>query len=108
MRNLNNCYDAYPKRLQTITSAPEQLLVDDINLFPNPASDYFTLSTQGNYTKAEVVIYSVQGALISKQTLPLTNNTRVDLEGLSNGLYSVLLTNADGKILGKKKLVIAK
>ncbi|UPT66608.1 MAG: T9SS type A sorting domain-containing protein [Sphingobacteriales bacterium JAD_PAG50586_3] len=108
MRNLNNCYDAYPKRLETTTSAPEQLLVDDINLFPNPAQDYFTLLTSKDYGKVEVAVYSVQGGLVSKQTLPLTNNTRVGLEGLSNGLYSVLITNADGKILGKKKLLIAK
>jgi hypothetical protein len=108
MRNLNNCFDAYPKRIETTTSVAEQPKVDDIQIFPNPAQDYFTLLTPKDYSKAEVAIYSVQGHLVSKQTLPLTNNTRVDLDGLSNGLYSVLLTNTDGKIIGNRKLVIAK
>lgn len=107
MRNVNNCYDAYPKRIPTTTSTPEQFLADDVTLFPNPAQDHFTLVSAKDYGKADVAIYSVQGGLVSKQTLPLATNTRVDLQGLSNGLYSVLITNANGKILGNKKLVIA-
>jgi hypothetical protein len=79
-----------------------------IKLFPNPAQDYFIISTQGNYTKADVAIYSVQGILVNKQTVNIANGLRIGLEGLSKGLYSVLVTDTQGKILGKDKLAILK
>ena len=58
-----------------------------LKVYPNPANDY--LNVEGNITSVEV-LNTVGQCLLSKQ---VNGNTRIDLNGLSNGIYLLRVYN---------------
>jgi hypothetical protein len=95
MRNLNNCYDAYPKRIETTTSLPEQLKVDDINLFPNPVANNLHFTSTAGIKSIE--IYCVDGKVV------LVDNTKaiapvLNVNNLQPAMYFARVTSASGKV----------
>ena len=75
-------------------------------LYPNPVSSEFNLefyTKQGGAT--QISIYNVEGQNILARSLKTQtgfNKTVIDATILSEGLYFVTLTFADGKVLRKK------
>ena len=95
MRNLNNCYDAYPKRVETTTSLPEQLKVDDINLFPNPVANNLHFTSTAGIKSIE--IFSVDGKVV------LVDNTKaiapvLNVNSLQPAMYFARVTSASGNV----------
>lgn len=95
MRNLNNCYDAYPKRIETTTSLPEQLKVDDINLFPNPVANNLHFTSTAGIKSIE--IFSVDGKVV------LVDNTKaiapvLNVNNLQPAMYFARVTSSSGNV----------
>jgi uncharacterized delta-60 repeat protein len=73
-----------------------------VNMFPNPASNYFTINTSESIN--EIEIYSNDGKLI--QTTINLPEDKIDITHLSSGLYFVKINNS--KNYKRLKLLIQK
>jgi hypothetical protein len=89
----------------TVSSAPTHVVV-----YPNPASKLATLIYSGNAAGTITInVIDVTGkiAMVMKRSVMTGSNAiNIDLNSLSNGVYSVQLF--DGKKMLTKKLVISK
>ena len=86
---------------------------DKLFIYPNPNSGqfvvrYYTNATQLGFLR-HVVMYNEGGQLVYDRTFPATapySNMNVDARRLSKGLYMVMLTDHEGKVLATGKVVI--
>lgn len=68
-----------------------------VNIYPNPVSQEIFFDGE-SFQTAE--IYNFSGHMVQKSTIG--DNNRLDINGLNNGVYVVILTSSDGsKSLGK-------
>ncbi len=72
-----------------------------VNIYPNPASTTFTITTMG-YANYEVL--DLKGRMITSGNL--TNATAINTDGWMNGIYLIRVTNTDG--VGTTRLMIQK
>ncbi|MBT2558916.1 T9SS type A sorting domain-containing protein [Hymenobacter sp. ISL-91] len=77
-------------------------------LYPNPAPAGSQLRIgrlsglpEGGY---ELLLYSMQGALVSRQ--PLRNATEVTVPNLGAGVYQAVVNDAAGRLVGRQRLVL--
>ena len=76
--------------------------MDGITLYPNPSKGQFTLSTPSLKEDAILEVYSMEGRLVNQKNLPAnTNQTFIDLQQPSAGLYAV-------RLLARNKLSMMK
>ena len=70
---------------------------DEIYIIPNPATDEITIR---NVNKARIYIYNIAGELlISKENT--SNNCKIDLTSLENGMYMVHIIRDEGTLVKK-------
>jgi len=74
-----------------------------LNIFPNPTTSIFTVSTTGDRMK-EIRIYNILGELIYRSEIK-SQNTTIDLNMQAKGIYFVKVTDLD-KNETTQKLVI--
>lgn len=75
----------------TTLSIEDNILKPRIQLYPNPANDYFQLS---NLTAAEgYTIYNMLGAKIKSSNISI--NEKIDIQNLTNGIYFLKLDNGN-------------
>ncbi len=83
----------------------------EVKLYPNPATDYFTLEYQVDvnvFSVLSIEIYDARGRKIRSQNLNLSATAvLIDVSTLSKGVYNVSFI-ADGKVLSVEKLTIIK
>ena len=72
---------------------------DLISIYPNPVSDKVHLNLKNNHTYSAEV-YDVNGKLVVKENLSSTNNS-IHVENLSQGVYTVKLTENDKPVIFK-------
>lgn len=83
----------------------EMVVVDDITLYPNPSKGQFTLSTPSLKEDAILEVYSMEGRLVYQKNIPAnTNQTFIDLQQPSAGLYAVRLLA--GNKLSSMKIIV--
>ncbi|MEM9983712.1 MAG: T9SS type A sorting domain-containing protein [Bacteroidota bacterium] len=75
-----------------------------LRLYPNPASRRVTVDYPG-LGKAELSLYNSLGARVKTQGLD-GSGTSVNLEGLSPGVYLVLLRTPTQSVVSKARLVV--
>jgi len=75
----------------------------DINIYPNPASNTFSIQNTSNISSVE--IFDMAGRLVS---CVAENNSfdKIDISRLKNGYYIIRLTGKDNHIVYKKLVVI--
>jgi hypothetical protein len=66
-----------------------------LKLYPNPAPGYTRISLPQGIQQATVKIYNQNGALA--KTLAVTNGELISLQGLSKGLYHVVITDGSNQ-----------
>jgi len=74
--------------------------VSDIKIFPNPARDYFQLSSYDDVD--QVIIYNMAGAEI--KSLPSHQEKKFDISELNRGLYLVRMVDRRGAVLKALRL----
>ncbi|MFM7233583.1 MAG: T9SS type A sorting domain-containing protein, partial [Flavobacteriales bacterium] len=83
----------------------EMVVVDGITLYPNPSKGQFTLSTPSLREDAVLEVYSMEGRLVYQTNIPAnTNQTFIDLQQPSAGLYAVRLLA--GNKLSSMKIIV--
>ena len=65
-----------------------QELSIDINVFPNPATNFFQVEAAGTSNALQIDVYDVSGRLVIQNNVD-TTNARVDISSLKDGLYLV-------------------
>jgi hypothetical protein len=75
---------------------------DEFLLFPNPASESFSLSTESEGYH-QMMLFNVQGQLL--RSFDLQASGMYSLEGLASGLYIVRLANGE-QMSGARKLIV--
>lgn len=77
----------------TISNNTNTLQTSDINIFPNPTNGSTIYLEDKNKTYSSYSIINQKGSLIKKGTIP---NNSIDIEGISTGLYKLILTGKSG------------
>ncbi|MBA6153933.1 M1 family aminopeptidase [Gelidibacter maritimus] len=87
-------FDIISNNNSVVLSTDERFLNTEIKLYPNPASDSFSINKPDGLTVDEVRLYNAMGQLI------LTSgwNGAIDLSALSTGLFFVELHTNRGRI----------
>jgi len=80
----------------------DQLDGKDISIYPNPASDYIKLLTNG---KGNYAIYNMSGTFVNSGIINKTGQY-IDISGLPDGVYIMRATNSNYSF--KKKFFVNK
>jgi len=83
---------------ETPNSILESTLEARTKVYPNPAKQNVTLSSDEALIN-EVVIYDVNGREVKRFTIEASNKTVLDLEGISNGMYTLSIHTDKGNIV---------
>ncbi len=86
-------------------SIEDDLLNNNVSIFPNPTKNVFTLKNESNFKLEKLEIISYLGKLI--KTVPLTNmdlEKQILIKNLTAGVYFIKITSKNGKI--SKKLIV--
>lgn len=78
----------------------EDSLIAGLSVYPNPAQDFVTVDTKGQFEIGSVVVYDILG---KRSNVSLNGNT-VDMSNLSAGLYILEVTTEGGET-GTYKIV---
>jgi len=89
--------DNYCHSLSTVLQLESQDF--DFSIFPNPASNYFTVAH--NQNELDIKLYNSLGQIVASGN---TSQNRIDVKFLPNGIYIVLLKSSN-KILGAIRLL---
>lgn len=69
------------------TLSVEEFQLNQVKIYPNPTTDYLTIDSEFEITKAQ--IYTLQGQKITSHS----NQNKIDVSSLSNGMYFLKITD---------------
>lgn len=81
----------------------EEKKIEIIELYPNPAKDYFSFS--GEFAPTSVIITDVSGRQVQPRIIELNSEYRVELEDFKSGLYSVMVLSENRLYRGRLLVV---
>lgn len=87
----------YIKTEYSFLATSQTNLKTEINVYPNPVTDYLTISAEKQAIK-DVKIYSISGALV--KTYSLKENS-IDVKNLNSGVYIISITTNKGVVTKK-------
>ncbi len=92
--------------LLTETNVQDDLRNKSIDVYPNPATNYFIIYNY-NLLNSQILLYDITGKMLrNMQSKDLA--TRVDVSNLANGVYLLTIKSADSKHIRTEKIVIAR
>ena len=75
----------------------EEMMKDDLRIYPNPAGDVLFLATEMNVK--EVAIYDIYGRNVSQQVNMTTRQQVIDVANLETGIYFINIKTDKGNIV---------
>jgi hypothetical protein len=98
-------YDIFiAKYNQNLTNYSELAEIENLNIYPNPAVNNITISSNNaNYKIEEINIYNILGEIVQSEKLE-EHHQIVDINKLNNGIYMVEIKSGEKK--KKQKLLI--
>ncbi|WP_340077501.1 T9SS type A sorting domain-containing protein [Leptobacterium sp. I13] len=88
------------------TLGVDDIEVEEILLYPNPASSEFYIELPNSISAKSLTIYDVNGRLVHSEIYPSSGSKLfINVSSLSNGLYFALLTTDQNLKIEKKFLV---
>lgn len=81
--------------------------VIDINLFPNPATESFTVMADEVFEEVTIQVSEVTGNVLKYITIKDFQNRKINCSNWSNGTYFITILTKDGR-RSNSKLVISK
>ena len=92
--------------LITENNFPQDLNLNDISVFPNPAENYISVKfDEKKNKKLRYTINDVNGRLILKGIVRLTNE-KINLSHLINGIYFLSIIDKKGNMLTSEKIIV--
>ncbi|MEO8146151.1 MAG: T9SS type A sorting domain-containing protein [Bacteroidia bacterium] len=99
-------HPSVPSSLRIMNSEPSPKVNSEnsvlINLFPNPASDFFVINAQGTLVKI-IYIYDLEGRLLYNK---INRDNIIPCSSFQPGVYLVKLVDSDGKDYFRKIHII--
>ncbi len=94
-----NVRDVYIKKsgVTSVAAAEEKA---DFGLYPNPAGDFILLDVESVGRQLHVKVFGIDGSLLLAEAVE-SGAVRVDVSGLSQGLYVLQLVNEGHQIAGR-------
>ncbi|NNK73435.1 MAG: T9SS type A sorting domain-containing protein [Flavobacteriaceae bacterium] len=90
-------------------SASQSIDGKSIKVYPNPASRVINISFKGySDLNPEVSLFSINGQLILTRKLNESGSGQIKLDDVSDGLYLLLVKDANGNVLESKRIIINK
>jgi hypothetical protein len=82
-----------------------EINTNEINVFPNPFNNIFSIQLNDDWDKPEIAIYRNDGALISSRNYTVSSNGIISIDGkdLIQGVYHLIITEKNNVI--KRKIV---
>ncbi|MGC9342455.1 MAG: T9SS type A sorting domain-containing protein [Bacteroidales bacterium] len=77
-------------------SAINEIDEEKTKIYPNPFSEYISISIPGNYNDIDFELYDLQGRTVL--TMKLMPNEEINLTNLNQGIYLYKLSASEGKI----------
>ena len=102
--NGNKCYADVCVELPKCdkVSVPNMDISQDISVYPNPASEVITFSTDGIYGDCQIRLITVDGKLLYTDKISSLEKSKViDVSAFKAGLYIIEVENEDS---GKKRI----
>ena len=90
----------------SVTGITENISASSISLYPNPATNYLTITLQGDNKKAEVTIMDITGKIFYSTTENETQELKINTKDFAEGVYLVQVKSED--FMATKKLVVKK
>lgn len=87
-----------------VLSIEDNTLKNAITLFPNPATNQLTL-TSDNQVIERITIYDVKGSLILEEINVNTFSKNINVSGLTSGLYITEIATEDGNKFAQKLVI---
>lgn len=84
-------------------SVQDELLYE-INIFPQPAQDYFIIEKQDNNLGGVLTLVDIKGSVVQSVTLTADRQQRISTKDLKNGIYFAIIRNEFVSV--RKKLII--
>jgi Secretion system C-terminal sorting domain len=84
------------------TATPVITSVNDVTLYPNPATDEVNVVFDANADVKNIAIYNIIGKMMSVYKVN-GNSANMSLENMPGGIYFVRLVNSAGNIVATKK-----
>lgn len=81
----------------------QEVLSNHFNLYPNPAIDFVTITSNKNLKVEQIKVYDLTGKLISSPKFAHEEEIRMNVEKLTSGTYLLHLQTNEGLVI--KKLV---
>jgi len=113
---LNKAYIYFDYQKPIITNVAWCVLIDSVisvenkfiannnlNIYPNPASNYLTISSDNQEIK-EIILFDLNGKIIRKIVAPNVKGINISFEGISSGYYLVFVKTIHGTY--KSKILI--
>lgn len=99
----NSCNSDTAKIVVTITSVGinELVLMNEVNIYPNPSSGTFVINTGPRKTVYEIVIFNVEGKQVYK-IQEIHESLEINLSDQKKGMYFVRMRDINGSIKTKK------
>lgn len=88
--------------INSVTEIPQHNAVQDITIYPNPATDLISINLPSNYSNPQLSIYNLTGQLLSQK--PITS-TQIPITELRNGMYIFVIESGD-KVVGRQRVVV--
>lgn len=89
-----------------ITSVNEQLLINEISVYPNPIKSSAIIKIPGNCSNITISMYNSFGKKVKEIRNPDSNTIRLDRKNLSSGLYFIQVLQHN-KLVSTKKIMIS-
>ena len=83
---------------ETPNSILESTLGAKTKMYPNPAKQNLTLSCEDALIK-QVVVYDLNGREVKRFNMDAVNKTVLNIEGLSNGMYTISILTDKGTVV---------
>jgi len=83
-------------------SINDAFLNNALAIYPNPATDVITIKQTQEISLKNITFYDMTGRLIATRDLPNTFSGDISLKGFSGGIYTLLLSDNDGRTLIRK------
>tara|TARA_B100000809_G_scaffold248451_1_gene278576 strand:- start:1674 stop:2123 length:450 start_codon:yes stop_codon:yes gene_type:complete len=69
----------------------------ELSIFPNPTTDFLTLSADGNIDNVNYQLVGLQGKIIKSEKIT-SNNISIDMENLANSTYFLTVTDNENTV----------
>ena len=91
----------WPLRFE-IVSTRFRIIADRLSIFPNPASDRFTVELDGGAAPVQAILYAPDGREVRRQAVNMAGGrTEVNVAGLAPGIYTLLLPDREQAYTGR-------